>query len=79
MIEGKPIDCLRLEEQETYLGTSIGAKLRFRPPTELVINLDKLAESLLAPCQKLEVFQSYLLPSLSHHLSTGRVLKKYTY
>jgi len=45
MIEGKPIHCLRLEEQETYLGTPIGAKLRFRPPSELVSNLDKLAES----------------------------------
>jgi hypothetical protein len=31
------------------------------------------ADSLLAPWQKLEVFRAHLLPSLSHHLATGRV------
>ena len=74
-VNGNPIHCLTPEEHETYLGTPIGAKLRFRPPTELIANLDKIADSLLAPWQKLEVFRSHLLPSLSHHLSTGRVLK----
>ncbi|KZR96869.1 Uncharacterized protein APZ42_008555, partial [Daphnia magna] len=29
----------------------------------------------LAPWQKLEIFRSHLLPSLSHHLASGRVLK----
>ena len=75
-VSGNSIHSLLPEEQEEYLGTPIGAILRFRPPTELVNNLDKLAKSLLAPWQKLEVFRSYLLPSLSHHLSTGRVLKE---
>jgi len=74
-VNGMPIHCLSPEEHEIYLGTPIGAKLRFRPPTELIENLDKVSNSLLAPWQKLEVFRSHLLPSLSHHLSTGRVLK----
>ena len=52
-IDGKTIHCLQPEEQDIYLGTPIGAKLRLRPPTELVSSLDKLAESLLAPWQKL--------------------------
>lgn len=69
------IRCLGSEDQETYLGTPIGVKLRFRPPSELLPNLDKLAASLLAPWQKLEIFRSHLLPSLSHHLASGRVLK----
>ncbi|MFO0089667.1 MAG: RNA-directed DNA polymerase, partial [bacterium] len=74
-VSGRPIRCLSPDEHENYLGTPIGAKLRFRPPTELIANLDKIADSLLAPWQKLEIFRSHLLPSLSHHLSTGRVLK----
>lgn len=75
LIDGSPIRCLGPEDQEIYLGTPIGAKLRFRPPDEIVSHLDKIAESLLAPWQKLEVFRSHLLPSLSHHLASGRVLK----
>ena len=63
------------EDQETYLGIPIGAKLRFRPATELLSHLDKLADSLLAPWQKLEVYRSHLLPSLSHSLASGRVKK----
>ena len=74
-VDGSPIRCLGPDDQEIYLGTPIGAKLRFRPPNQLVSNLDKIAESLLAPWQKLEVFRSHLLPSLSHHLASGRVLK----
>jgi hypothetical protein len=74
-VDGSPIRCLGPDDQEIYLGTPIGAKLRFRPPNQLVSNLDKIADSLLAPWQKLEVFRSHLLPSLSHHLASGRVLK----
>ncbi|MFO0089746.1 MAG: RNA-directed DNA polymerase, partial [bacterium] len=74
-VNGDPIHCLRPEEQESYLGTPIGGNLRFRPPNELIKNLDRLSASLLAPWQKLEIFRRHLLPSLSHHLSTGRVLK----
>ncbi|KAI9550368.1 putative reverse transcriptase-2 [Daphnia sinensis] len=69
------IRCLGPDDQESYLGTPIGGKLRFRPPTDLILNLDKIAASNLAPWQKLEIFRSHLLPSLSHHLASGRVLK----
>ena len=31
-VDGNPIHCLRPEEQEIYLGTPIGAKLRFQAP-----------------------------------------------
>jgi hypothetical protein len=69
------VRCLGPDDQETYLGTPIGGKLRFRPPTDLIPNLDKIAASHLAPWQKLKIFRSHLLPSLSHHLASGRVLK----
>ncbi|KAI9556014.1 hypothetical protein GHT06_018577 [Daphnia sinensis] len=55
-VDGRPIKSLGPDDQEIYLGTPIGAKLRFRPPNQLV-------------------FGSHLLPSLSHHLASGRVLK----
>jgi hypothetical protein len=51
----------------------MGTRLTFRPATDLKEKLVKIADSLLAPWQKLEVFRAHLLPSLSHHLSTGRV------
>jgi len=89
-VEGKPamvnlsigqgrIRSLGPEDQENYLGVPIGAKLRFRPATELLGHLDKLAESLLAPWQKLEVYRSHLLPSLSHSLASGRVKKDFLF
>lgn len=76
-IEGGEIRSLGPHDQETYLGIPIGARLRFRPATELLSHLDKLAESLLAPWQKLEVYRSHLLPSLSHSLASGRVEKEF--
>ena len=75
-IGGSPIRCLGPDDQDIYLGIPIGAKLRFRPPDVLVPSMDKIAASLLAPWQKLEVFRSHLLPSLSHHLASGRVKKE---
>ena len=74
-ISGGRIRCLSGDEQVEYLGVPLGAKLRFRPPSHLVGHLDKVATSLLSPCQKLEVLRCHLLPSLSHHLATGRVQK----
>lgn len=62
-------------DQEDYLGTPLGARLTFRPTTSLLGNLTKIADSGLAPWQKLEVYRSFLLPSLSHHLASGRVEK----
>ena len=73
-----PIRALEEGEHETYLGVPIrtrlpGTRLTFRPASDLKEKLVKIADSLLAPWQKLEVFRAHLLPSLSHHLSTGRV------
>ncbi|EFX65294.1 hypothetical protein DAPPUDRAFT_117393 [Daphnia pulex] len=62
-VDGSPIRWLGPEDQEIYLGTPIGTKLRFRPSNQFVSNLNKIADSL------------HLLPSLSHHLAYGRVLK----
>ena len=69
--------CLGEEEHECYLGEPIGARLRFRPATSIPRNLHLLADSLLAPWQKLEVFRAYLIPSMSHHLASGRVEKRF--
>ena len=67
------------EDQENYLGTPLGARLTFRPTTSLPSNLIKIGDSGLAPWQKLEVYRCALLPSLSHHLASGRVEKKSLY
>ena len=54
----------------------MGAKLLYRPGTDLLSKLRKLQESLRAPWQKLEALWSTQLPHLSHHLASGRVEKK---
>ncbi len=72
-INGVQIRALDVGEYENYLGVPMGTKLTFRPATDLREKLVKIADSLLAPWQKLEVFRAHLLPSLSHHLATGRV------
>jgi hypothetical protein len=66
-------------ESEEYLGTPIGSRLCFRLPHSLPSLLSSVADSLLSPWQKLEVFRSFLMPSLSHHFASGRVLKKDLY
>ena len=82
-IGGQRIRCLGAfgpEENTNYLGVPIGNKLWFRPPDDLVTrfvgDMDKLAQSLLAPWQKLEIPRSHLLPSFSHLLASGRVARK---
>ena len=75
-INGGDVRALREDETEVYLGIPMGAKLLYRPGTDLPSKLDKLQQSLLAPWQKLEALRSQLLPSLSHHLASGRVEKK---
>ena len=73
-----PLRAVKEEEHETYLGIPIGCRLTFRLQSNLKELLGKLTDSLLAPWQKLEVFRAYLLPSLSHQLSSGRVEKGQT-
>ena len=74
-INGIQLRSLNEDEHETYLGTPIGGRFLFRPHTDLVEKLAKLNASLLAPWQKLEVFRAYLIPSLAHHLASGKVMK----
>ena len=71
----EPVRCLGPNDTEEYLGIPLGCKLRFRLPENIVGDLDKIPSSHLAPYQKLEVLRGHLLPSLSHHLASGRVLK----
>ena len=63
------------QDTETYLGIPTGAKLLYRPGTDLPRKMNLLQESLLAPWQKLKALRSQLIPSLSHHLASGRVKK----
>ena len=74
-IQEGAIKTLGEEETETYLDIPTGAKLLYRPGTELPTKMNLLQESLLAPRQKLEALRSQLIPSLSHHLASGRVKK----
>ena len=78
-INDGPIRPLQEDEQETYLGTPIGARLLYRPATQLPEKLRRVNDSLLTPWQKLEVLRSQLLPSLSHHLASGKVEKRGLY
>ena len=64
-IQGGAVKTLEEEDTETYLGIPTGAKLLYRPGTELPKKMNLLQESLLAPWQKLEVLRSQLIPSLS--------------
>ncbi len=73
LINGERLRCLKESEREEYLGIPIGGRFMFRPHTDLVEKLEKLNASLLAPWQKLEVYRAYLLPSLCHHLGSGKV------
>jgi hypothetical protein len=75
LVEGRPIKNLSKEDKEIYLGIPLGSKLRFRTTKDFTPSMDKLADSKLAPCQKLEVLRSHLMPSLSHDLASGRALK----
>lgn len=74
-IHGTPLRGLEEGESECYLGVPLGTRITFRPVSDLPEILTKLADSDLAPWQKVEVFRAHLLPSLSHHLATGPVLR----
>ena len=74
-INGAEIREVGDEEAEQYLGTPIVSKFTFTVPTDLPAKLALVASSLLSPWEKLEVFRAHLMPSLSHHLASGRVEK----
>jgi hypothetical protein len=78
-IDGKRIRTLEQGHNEKYLGVPIGSRILFRPASSIPDSLVKDADSDLAPWQMLEIFRSHLLPSISHHLVTGRVEKSFLY
>ena len=79
LLDNKVISSLSVNEYEKYLGIPIGAKLLFRTVNLVKSNLAKITDSLLTPPQKLEVLPSYIIPSLSHVLSSRRVVKTCLY
>ena len=66
-------------ELERFLGIPIGSKFLFNVTTDIPAQLNQLSDSGLTPWQKIEVLRSHLNPSLSHELSSGRVMKESTY
>jgi hypothetical protein len=50
-------------------------RLIFCPDTILPEKLKMVVDSDISQRQKLEVFGAHFLPSLSHHLATGHVLR----
>ena len=51
----------------------------FNVTTDIPAQLNQLLDSGLTPLQKLEVLRSHLIPSLSHELSSRRVIKESIY
>ena len=68
-----------MREFERFLGIPIGSKLLFNVTTDIHAQLNQLSESGLTPWQKIEDLRSHLIPSLSHELSSGRVMKESIY
>ena len=73
------IKTLHIGEFERFLGIPIGSKFLFNVTTDIPAQLNQLSDSGLTPWQKIEVLRSHLIPSLSHELSSGRVLKESIY
>ena len=73
------IKTLHIGEFERFLGIPIGSKFLFNVTTDIPAQLNQLSDSGLTPWQKIEVLRSQLIPSLSHELSSGRVMKESIY
>ncbi len=73
-IDGTSLRCLEEVESKCYLAVPMGTRLTNCPVCDLPDKLTKVADSNLVPWLKL-VYRAHLLPSLSHHLATGRVLR----
>ena len=54
-------------------------KFLFNVTTDIPAQLNQLSDSGLTPWQKIEVLRSHLFPSLSHELSSGRVMQESIY
>jgi len=79
-IQGQTIPALRSEEHYRYLGTPIGVYRDDEDVCSLVTNMMadvlKIRQSLLAPWQKLDAIQTFVQPCLSFALRAGETTKK---
>ena len=73
------IKTLHIGEFERFLGIPIISKFLFSVTTDIPAQLNQLSDSGLTPLQKIEVLRSHLIPSISHELSSGRVMKESIY
>ena len=73
------IKTLHIGEFDRFLGIPIGSKFLFNVTTDIPAQLNQLSDFGLTPWQKIEVLRSHLIPSLSHELSSGRVMKESIY
>ena len=71
------IKTLHIGEFERFLGIPIGYKFLFNVTNDIPAQLNQLSDYGLTPCQKIEVLRIH--PSLSHELSSGRVMKESIY
>ena len=73
------IKTLHMVKFERLLGIPIGSKFLFNVTTDIHVQLNQFSDSELTPWQNIEVLRSHLIPSLSHELSSGRVMKESIY
>ena len=76
-VQSKSIPSLNKEEPYRYLGVPVGMEVEQHEANEiceqLIIALDKLENSLLAPWQKRDAIRTFLQPRLSYILRAGDV------
>ena len=73
------IKTYHIGEFERLLGIPIVSNLLFNVTTDIPAQFNQLSDSGLTPWQKIEVLNSHLIPSLSHELSSVRVMKESIY
>ena len=76
-VQNKIIPSPKKEEPYGYLGVPVGIEVEQHEANEiceqLIIDLDKIEKSLLAPWQKLDAIRTFLQPRLSYILRAGDV------
>ena len=76
-VQNKTIPSLKKEEPYRYLAVPVGIEVEQHEANEiceqLIIDLDKIEKSLLAPWQKLDAIRTFLQPRLSYILRAGDV------
>ena len=79
-LQNKKLTALKKEEPYRYLGVPMGIEVEQHEATEicdqLITDLEKLENSLLAPWQKLDAIRTFLQPRLSGILRAGEVKTK---